>query len=107
MSNFSEYINKNNTGNGNNQSHSSQNARSQNTGKRYSEDELQEMINKYSNYGENQLVNEFIKLTIEKKKRGELKESDIAMLKNTLSPMLNQEQRESLNKILEMVKNVK
>jgi hypothetical protein len=51
-------------------------------------------------------MSEFIKLTLEKKKRGELSDSELENIKSTISPMLNLEQKESLEKLLDMVKNV-
>ena len=38
---------------------------------------LEEMINKYSGFSENKLMNEFIKLTLEKKKRGQLSNNEL------------------------------
>ena len=72
-----------------------------------SNDELESMINKYSELSEDRLISEFIRLTIEKKKRGELNPSDLETLKNTLAPMLNSKQKDSLDKIIELVKNVR
>lgn len=69
--------------------------------------DVEKLIDKYSSYSKDNLMSEFLKLTLEKKKRGELKESDIEMLKSTLAPMLTEEQKCNLNDILEMVRNVK
>ena len=44
-------------------------------------------------------MNEFIRLTNEKKQRGELDDSELEKLKNTISPMLNNEQKEQYQKI--------
>ncbi|MGN0960851.1 MAG: hypothetical protein ACI4PF_01475 [Christensenellales bacterium] len=96
MSNFSEYIKNENKGKDDEGQKN----------KKYTQAELEEMINKYSNYGKDQLMSEFLKLTLKKKKNGELKASDLERVKNTLSPMLNEEQKNNLNQILEMVKNV-
>lgn len=67
---------------------------------------LEEMINKYSSYSKNDLMSEFLKMTLEKKKKGELSSSEINNLKSTIVPFLNSEQKENLDKILQMVENV-
>ena len=73
----------------------------------YSNEDLESMINKYSELSEDRLLSEFLKLTLEKRKRGELSEKELQNLRSTLVPVLNTQQIESLDKILEMVKNVK
>lgn len=73
----------------------------------YTQEDLSKLIDKYSTYSGSDLMSEFLKLTMEKKSRGELDRKSIETLKNTLSPMLNAEQKNSLNKILEMIENVK
>lgn len=100
MSNFSEYIKSSGS-----EKQSCDNQQSESK-KNYTQDDLQGMIDKYSNYDRDSLMSEFLKLTLEKKKKGELKSSELETLKNTLSPMLSSEQKSSLNQILEMVKNV-
>jgi hypothetical protein len=91
MSNFSDFINKN-IGNDNTGSAA------------YSKEDLQSKIDKYSNYSEDKLLNEFVKLTMEKKKRGELLDVELENLKNTISPMLNIEQKKSLERLIQLVK---
>lgn len=97
MSNFSEYIK--------NTSYKIDNDKKEN--KDISHKKLEDMINKYSGLGQEQLMNEFLKLTMEKKKKGELNTSELESIKSILKPMLNSEQNQSLNSIIEMVKNVK
>lgn len=99
MSNFSDYIKSSND---------TTNSKSTGSGhnKVYSEEYLNKLIEDYSKQSKDSLVNEFMKLTIEKKKRGELTHSDIERLKATLSPMLNNEQRENLEKLMQVVENV-
>lgn len=95
MSNFSEFIkNNNNVKESKQENH------------KYSNDELQDMINKYSTLSEDKLINEFIKLTIEKKRKGELSDSQLEQLKKTIVPMLDEKQVESLNNLIQLVKNV-
>ena len=67
---------------------------------------LEDLINKYSSYSKNDLMSEFLKMTLEKKKKGELSSSEINNLKSTIVPFLNSEQKENLDKILQMVENV-
>lgn len=98
MSNFSEYIRNNKNVTGDNEDRKKE--------KKYSKQDLKDMIDRYSGYGQDQLMKEFVKLTLEKKRRGELKDSEIEKLKNTLFPMLTDEQKNNLNQLLEMVKYV-
>ena len=70
-------------------------------------EDMQSKIDKYSSYSSDRLLNEFMKLTLEKKKRGELSDSELEKLKNTILPMLNTEQIQSLENLIQMVKNVK
>ena len=98
MSNFSDYIN-------NNDYKSNQDNKDLN--KSYHQDDLEKMIDKYSSYDKDSLMKEFLKLTLEKKKRGELGVEELDKLKNLLSPMLNSEQKSNLNEILELIQNVK
>ena len=67
---------------------------------------LEDLIDKYSSLDSNSLMQEFIKLTLEKKKRGELSSSEINNLKNMLLPYLNEEQRKNLERLLNVVNNV-
>jgi len=98
MSNFSDFIKNKSTESGC--------KKEENLNKKYSEQNLQDMISKYSNYSEDRLLGEFIKLTLEKKKKGELTDLELNNIKSTILPFLNQEQKENLNKILDMVRNV-
>ena len=100
MSNFSDYIKTENSSNANN----SNDAKKAN--KKYTQEELEDMINNYSQYDNNKLMSEFLRLTLEKKRKGELRLEELEKIKNTLYPMLNEEQKSKLNQILEMVKNV-
>jgi len=98
MSNFSDYINDCN----NKEINSSKESVC-----KISEEELKNKIDEYSSYSSENLMNEFIRLTNEKKQRGELDDSELEKLKNTISPMLNNEQKNNLDKLLKMVKDVK
>lgn len=98
MSNFSDYIKSGNA---------SKTASTHKDNKTYSNEELQDMINKYSSFSEDKLLSEFVRLTLEKKSRGELKEKDLENMKSTIEPFLDVDQKNKLNKIIDMVRNVK
>lgn len=100
MANFSDYIKSNDSKNVND---NKVNKQSENVD---SKENLEKLIDKYSKLNPNDLFGEFIKLTYEKKKKGELKKSEIENIKTTIMPYLNQEQKENLMKILDMVENV-
>ena len=44
-------------------------------------------------------MGEFLRLTIEKKKRGELKKEELQTIKQTIYPYLNDEQKQNLNQV--------
>jgi len=98
MSNFSEYIKS---------TSSCENIHKTNIDNNLNKNDLEELLSKYSSYNQNELLNEFIKLTYEKKQKGELDAKEINNLKQTIVPFLNNEQKENLDKILSMVENVK
>ena len=68
--------------------------------------DLQKTINKYSGYSNSDLMNEFLKLTLEKKNKGELNSVEISNIEKAILPYLNSEQKIELERILSMVKNV-
>lgn len=96
MSNFSDYI-KNNDTIKSGKTESLHN---------YTNDDLQSMIDKYSCLSDDKLINEFMRLTIEKKQRGELSDAQLNDLKVTIMPMLNDQQKDALNRLIQLVKNV-
>lgn len=96
MGNFSDYI-KNNNENKNIK---------QNTNKKLDEQDLEKLIDKYSDMNSDALLQEFMRMTIEKKRRGELTNSELENIKNTMLPYLNENQKNSLAKMMEMIKNV-
>ena len=97
MNKFSDFVNSENVKN--------ERGSSKNQGK--SKEELEEMINKYSGMNQDSLMKEFLKLTLEKKKKGELSDKEIVGIKETIKPMLNDQQLESLNQIIDIIGNVK
>lgn len=75
----------------------------------YTEDrnkKLEDKINEYQKLSSNELMQEFIKLTIEKKRNGELTKNELENIKQTIIPYLSEEQRQSLQNLLDMVDNV-
>ncbi len=66
--------------------------------------ELNDAINKYSDYSEQELINEFLSETNKKKQSGELNDEKIEKMKETLLPYLNDKQKTKLNQIINMVK---
>ncbi len=69
-------------------------------------EDLEELIDKYSRLGSDDLMKKFLEMTIAKKRKGELNEESLVALKNTIAPYLSDEQIASLNNILDIVKNV-
>ncbi len=101
MQNFSDYIKNNNSA-----SYNSDN-KSNDINTIKTNEALQNKIDEYSRYSSDKLLSEFMKLTIEKKRKGELSDNELEKLKNTITPMLNNEQKKSLEELINMVKNVK
>lgn len=103
MGNFSDFIkNENNTYKNNNESDIKNNNIDENANKI----KLEEMINNYKGLSQSELMNEFIKMTMKKKKDGTLKESELENIKKTILPYLTEEQKINLENILNMVRNV-
>ena len=94
MANFNDYI-KNNEDNV-----------SACNNERLSNEHLEDLISKYQNLSSSDLMNEFMKLTYEKKRKGELSSKELNSLKSTISPYLNDEQAKNLERIMNMVKDV-
>ena len=78
----------------------------ENNEQKLSEQDLEKLIDKYSELDNDTLMKEFLKITLEKKKQGQLSDSELSVLKNSILPYLNESQKQSLNSILEIVKNV-
>lgn len=99
MGNFSDYVNSTMV----NKTESSENKKEI---KECSYENLEKLIDKYSSLDDDVLMKEFLKMTIERKKQGNLNDEELELLKSTIIPYLNNKQKESLQKILEIVKNV-
>lgn len=68
------------------------------------EGEINDLVNKYRGYSEDELVNEFVRQTNFKRQNGEMDDAGLDRIKDTLSPYLNKEQQARLNEIIKMVK---
>ena len=99
MGNFSDYINSTNI-------NKTTSGDSRKEIKECSYENLEKLIDKYSSLDDDILMKEFLKMTIERKKQGNLSESELEILKSTILPYLNDKQKESLERILEIVRNV-
>ena len=68
------------------------------------EQDVNELIDKYSTYSQEDLMAEFLKESERKKLNGELDDGQLSRVKNILAPYLSAEQQEKLNNLLNMVK---
>lgn len=91
MGNFSDYINSTNIDDEN---------------KNNKNEKLEDLIENYSKLSDNDLMKEFLKLTIERKKQGSLSNGELETLKSTILPCLDEKQKNTLENLLEMIKNV-
>ncbi len=94
MSKFSQYIKE---------EHYRPNEKEENTIK---EDNINDMIEYYGNMSTDQLMSEFLKASKKKKQEGGLSDEECSRLTSALSPYLNDEQKETMLKLLEKSKNV-
>lgn len=94
MGSFSDYVNN------------EQNKKSVDRKETPSNDDLEKKINEYGKLSSEELMSEFVRLTIEKKKNGELTNSELNNIKNTILPFLNNDQKLMLEKVLNMVDHV-
>lgn len=74
---------------------------------RANEKNYEELIHKYSKLSNEELMREFLNLTAKEKGEGKLKESELEGIKNTLSPYLDDTQKNNLDSLLNMVRDVK
>lgn len=98
MTNFSDYLKQS----------TAKNNENKNNGKATSKqkEDLEKLIDRYSEYSEDSLMKEFLKLTIEKKSRGELGKGELNKISSMISPMLDESQKQKMKEIIEMVENV-
>ena len=67
------------------------------------EKDVQDTINKYKGYSENDLLQEFYRVTKEKKQEGSLDSKKILNVVDKLSPFLNNQQKESLKNLIKTI----
>ena len=60
-------------------------------------------MDKYKNYSQEELIQEFIKESKKQKQNGELNSFQIENIKNTLSPYLTDSQKQNLNNLMDMI----
>ena len=70
-------------------------------------EELETLINKYSKFSNSELMSEFMRMTYEKKMRGDLTTQELNNIKSTIVPFLNEEQKINLEKLINMVDDVR
>jgi len=93
MSNFSDFMKESNQ-------------RNSESDKVKTNQEMEKMIDQYSALSENELMQEFIKKTVEQKRNGRLNSEELNNIKSKISPMLNDEQNKKLNELIMMVNGV-
>lgn len=94
MSKFSQYIKE---------EHYKPNEKEESTIK---EGNINDMIEYYGNMDADQLMSEFLKASKKKKQEGGLSDEECSKLTTALSPYLNNEQKETMLKLLERGRNV-
>ena len=67
-------------------------------------EKVEDYLNKYSGLNNDELMREFIKASMEKKKNGGFSAGEIENIRATLSPFLNSEQKKNLENLINMVK---
>ncbi len=65
---------------------------------------IDDMMRKYSNMDQNELMQEFLRQSAMEKRKGNLDANYFENIKSTLSPYLSREQLENFDKIVNMVK---
>ena len=65
--------------------------------------EYQDILNKYKNMDNNELMSNLFKEATKLKKEGKLDNNTLSSLKSTLAPFLNSEQQEMLNTLVRAI----
>ena len=66
-------------------------------------EEFLKNVNKYKDFSHDDLMNEFIKKTMDLKRNGQLSKERVEEIYNTLEPVLNSEQKKNLRDLLKMI----
>lgn len=64
---------------------------------------IESLVDKYSNLSSEELFNEFIKETNKGKENGTISAEYLNNIKSTLSPYLNNEQKNNLNNLMDII----
>lgn len=67
----------------------------------------EDIINKYKNMNQNDLMSNLLTEAMKLKKEGKLDANSLSNLKSTLSPFLNTEQKEMLNNLINVINEQK
>lgn len=94
MPRFSEFVKNNQTPN---------NTKSN---KKMDENDIQNVLEKYSSFSKEQLMDEFLKASKQKKQEGGLSDEECSKLTSVLSPYLSESQKQQMAELLERGKNV-
>ncbi|MBE5746070.1 MAG: hypothetical protein E7359_02150 [Clostridiales bacterium] len=62
-----------------------------------------ELLNKYKNKSSEELYSELIKVAGEQKAKGNLSKSQLNNIYNTISPLMNEKEKENLKKLIEII----
>ena len=65
--------------------------------------QVEEMIEKFQNLSEAELITELLSLINEKKRNGTFNPQEIQNIANIISPLLNEEQREKMKNLLLLI----
>ena len=63
----------------------------------------EDLVNKYKNKSSSELYEELISVAKTEKAKGNLNKSQLNNIYNTLSPMMNEQERENLKKLIDII----
>ena len=66
--------------------------------------EIKEKFEKYQNMNQTELINELLKESNIQKQKGNLDEKKLDEIKNSLSPLMDEEQKNRLNELINMLR---
>lgn len=76
------------------------------TNKKMEQNDIQDMLEKYSQLRKDELMSEFLRASKQKKMEGGLSDEECNKLDSVLSPYLSTEQKKTMQELLERGKNV-
>ena len=101
---FYKSTQKNQSSNSSSQHFASNSTNSNNTNSKKDFGEYEDMINKYKDLPQNELMAELVNQASSLKQQGKLDNNTLSQISSTLAPMLNDEQKQMLNNIIERLK---